>query len=448
MGGGDLTKKVDKLESKISDLNQSIDTINSTLAQLQEQVNKISKNVVTTENDKSISALNETLESLEIKVNGYDISQKNLKHQCDALRYDLNVLKSQQAEFKERLIKQECQSRRDNLLFDGVPEAPPGIKETDKDCLDAVYKIMETNMGITDARNIRIVRCHRVGPPPKVYRTVSSSTARSNGASPTGQRAQGPRPRSIIIKLHWFGDRQRIWEARFKLQKSNIFINEDFPAEINQRRRRLYPIMKKAKDVLKMKAFLSVDKLHLIDSDEKRTVVDVNTLHRLPPQLDPRYITTTERNDCFAFFGELCPLSNFHPAPIVHGETKYANVEQMYQHLKAENANDQIAAKKIMEAQTPAECKAMGDRVPESNTWASEKEVIMKHAIFLKFSQNPKLKDFLMKIKSNAIAEASPSDLYWGTGVAFNRAEATIQNKWRGKNNLGKLLQELRETFK
>jgi ribA/ribD-fused uncharacterized protein len=342
----------------------------------------------------------------------------------------MNNYKSDQVKLREKLIKIESQSRRDNLLFDGIPEAPRGTKETDKECLNAIFNILETRMGIQNARDIKIIRCHRVGPPP------------------TGRYAGSSRPRSIIIKLHWYGDRQRIWEARFKLKNSNIFVNEDFPVEINQRRKKLMPILNKAKKELHMEAYMSVDKLHLIDSDNKRTVIDVNSMHRLPANLDPKYVTTVQKNDCFAFFGELCPLSNFHPAPIRSDRHTFANVEQMYQYTKAEKANDQVAMKKILEAESPAECKAVGDRVRESADWAREKEAVMRQALYLKFTQNQHLKDFLLQIQTREIAEASPNDLFWGTGVGLRRAEVTNVNLWKGQNVLGKLLSEIRNGFK
>ncbi len=46
---------------------------------------------------------------------------------------------------------------------------------------------------------------------------------------PIKQGAQ--KPRTIIVKFHWFGNRMTVWEARKNLQGTNIFLNEDFPKE-------------------------------------------------------------------------------------------------------------------------------------------------------------------------------------------------------------------------
>ena len=435
MGGDDVKKRINKLEGNVSNLHRSIKQINETLNSMQSKLNDVISRVnnvphVSEEADKALTSLNETVMSIEKQMKDYETNHRLIQEQCHSLKYDLNTIRSQQAKLVERQVKQESHSKRDNLLFDGIPEAPTGTRETEDECLKKIYDILETKMSIPNAREIKIDRCHRVG------------------QIPTGPRTGPTRPRSIIIKPSWYSDRQTIWKARFKLRNQNIFVNEDFPAEINQRRKKLFPIMQKAKKELNMTAYMVVDKLHSIDSNEKRTIVDVDTLHRLPVALDPRYITTANKDDCFAFFGELCPLSNFHPAPIAYNGKKFANVEQMYQYTKADRAADEIAAKKILESNHPAECKAIGDRVKESTTWAAEKEEVMKQALYLKFSQNEQLKNFLKQIKASLLAEASPNDLFWGTGVRLGREEATKVNLFRGSNMLGKLLCQVRNDIK
>ena len=430
MGGGDLTKRVERVEGHISQLNESIKTINGTLGGIQTQITRLfalCKSNDDKEMETSLSAMDKTVEDINSKMSNYEKSYNIIQNECNNIQMQLNLLKSQQEKLNEKLIKQESHSRRDNLLFDGIPE---GTNETDKDCADIIYNILETNMAIPNARDIKIVRCHRVGAPP------------------AGRRTGDSRPRSIIIKLHWYGDRQRIWAARKNLKNSDIFINEDFPAEIRQRRKKLFPILRKARNELNMKkSFLSVDKLHLIDADDKRTVYDVNSLHKLPPALDARFITTVKKENHLAFFGELCPLSNFHPAPIVHHGKKFACVEQMYQHMKAMSADDLYSAKKIMETEIPLECKIIGDKVKPSANWDKEKEGVMRQALYLKFSQNVQLKDFLLQTGTMQLAEASPNDLYWGTGVGLGKVGSTKVAQWRGENKLGNLLCEIRESF-
>ena len=74
----------------------------------------------------------------------------------------------------------------------------------------------------------------------------------------------------------------------------------------------------------------------------------------------------------------------------------------------------------------------------------------MKKALYEKFSQNLALKTYLMRTGDFTIAEASPSDTFWGIGVGLRAVAASKakQFKWTGKNNLGQLLMELRTEFK
>ena len=73
-----------------------------------------------------------------------------------------------------------------------------------------------------------MTRCHRLGP-----------------KSP-GPRA---RPRSIIIKFHYYPDKETVWKAKKNLAKQNIWVREDFPQEIMEKRRVLEPIARKARDL-------------------------------------------------------------------------------------------------------------------------------------------------------------------------------------------------------
>ena len=62
----------------------------------------------------------------------------------------------------------------------------------------------------------------------------------------------------------------------------------------------------------------------------------------------------------------------------------------------------------------------------------------------LKFSQNPKLKDFLLATSNRVLAEASPRDTIWGIGLDEKDKDAQNPYKWRGLNLLGFALMKVR----
>jgi len=120
-------------------------------------------------------------------------------------------------------------------------------------------------------------------------------------------------------------------------------------------------------------------------------------------------------------------------------------VEEFFFHKKAELFDDQAAAERLMRADSPAECKRIGRSINcDQQKWREVEVPIMKQALQEKFTQNPNLKDFLLKTKDLHLAEASPTDKFWGTGVGLGKEEVTSPAKWGGQNKLGELLMSLR----
>lgn len=64
---------------------------------------------------------------------------------------------------------------------------------------------------------------------------------------------------------------------------------------------------------------------------------------------------------------------------------------------------------------------------------------------FLQFSQNPLLKNFMLKTAGTVLAEASPYDSKWGIGLAADHPDAKRRKMWRGRNLLGEVLMEVRD---
>lgn len=62
--------------------------------------------------------------------------------------------------------------------------------------------------------------------------------------------------------------------------------------------------------------------------------------------------------------------------------------------------------------------------------------------------QNPELQDYLLKTGDLQLAESSPNDRFWGTGVGLGKEGSTNPQKWNGQNKLGVLLMALRSELK
>jgi uncharacterized protein YoxC len=282
-------------ETRDTKLVNDVAKIMNSLEQVQEDIKTLRTDFnVVKESMSNVNATNESIQKdtkkIYDKLNAIDQSLYDKDKKYNELLRTVNSL-------NERLNKLESYSRRDNLLFNGIQEAPSGTKESVDDCAWKVREVLENHLGIENAKQMRFVRCHRVGTPP---------STRAGPGSPG-------RPRAIICKFHWYGDRQLVWQSKNKLKGTKIIIQEDFPKEILDRRKLLLPIMYAARKQ-NLTSYLAVDKLHVItrtDNGEKHQVYDVGNLKSLPKSLDPRWVTTERKDNVLAFSGPcvLYPIS-------------------------------------------------------------------------------------------------------------------------------------------
>ncbi|KAJ4935517.1 hypothetical protein JOQ06_017049, partial [Pogonophryne albipinna] len=111
----------------------------------------------------------------------------------------------------------EGQSKRKNLIIDGIPESPGESWE------ESEYKVREllrTELQMDEER-IEVERAHRMG----------------NGRG-------ADKPRQIVVKFLRFKDKTVVMGRRNRLKGTNIFLNEDYPEAVRQKRKELVPAMK------------------------------------------------------------------------------------------------------------------------------------------------------------------------------------------------------------
>ena len=145
------------------------------------------------------------------------------RSQINQLTLKFNTLQAEADKLHNRIVNMEAQSRRDNLLFYGLKEK---IGETENDLRVWMTGLLTDPFGFTNAEDMKIERIHRKGPI----------------GNPRYRRQNRP----VIVKWHSFQTRQLIWESRKKLKNTDIFMAEDYPREIEEKRQRLTPVMKAA----------------------------------------------------------------------------------------------------------------------------------------------------------------------------------------------------------
>jgi hypothetical protein len=156
--------------------------------------------------------------------------------------------------------------------------------------------------------------------------------------------------------------------------------------------------------------------------------------------------------------GEYRFMSNMFVAPFEIDGMTFPTVEHYYQWSKAmmfEGKDSETGAKMMKpprnkEFTEAKSVKALGRKVKEYSDakWDDVKIPIMEKALRAKFV-NPKhgLLEKLLATGNRPIGEANPRDKYWGIGTSADTADAKNPAKWKGQNQLGKLLMKLRDEF-
>ena len=179
-----------------------------------------------------------------------------------------------------------------------------GIQEhPNEDCEEVVRACLRSSLGLSDnaVKAILISRCHRLGKKKSNY----------------------PRPIATNFVIH--SQKMLVWQKKFALRGSPYMIKEDFPREIQNRRKLMLPIYNEAKERERVTKIVG----------EKGTYKGRTYNYSQANQLscDFKFFGSgqSHRNSKIVFYGCSAPYSNFYPASLREGATTYTCSEQMYQ---------------------------------------------------------------------------------------------------------------------
>jgi ribA/ribD-fused uncharacterized protein len=152
----------------------------------------------------------------------------------------------------------------------------------------------------------------------------------------------------------------------------------------------------------------------------------------------------TVRGD-FVFFWSGWP-SQWHPADFTVDDVEYTCAEQYMMAEKARLFGDEETRRMILSTASPREHKALGRRVRgfDEARWEAACRDVVYRGNLAKFSQSPELHNLLVETGEKILAEASPTDVIWGIGLAADDPRALDRKAWRGKNWLGEALMRVR----
>lgn len=447
------------LDEKLTPIYDSFDNLRKDMNQLKCDTKEVSKKVE--ENSKEIETniakinsvvkknedLVQTVAGLEtIKRDIKDLKQDTLRIQKETDEKNKQLernnkkvesviewndrLYQELADAKKEILKLEAYSRRDNLKFIGLEENPG------ENCENMIKTFCKQNLELPEemVANMKFVRVHRIGI---------------------------PRPgtiRPILARFHYFGDRTRVYQAR-KIQyekqtrvEDKIFVLEDFPTVIDERRQKMLPVVNnvyKYKNTVEpdLKVSFVMDKLYL---DKK--VYTVENLDQLPSKYSSNVmpVSKVENDDQLFFWSKNSVFSNHYLCVFSAPDVRQFNcVEQYIMAQKARLFKDVSSYYKIMCATDPIEQKNMGKRIKGYNAsiWLDACCDIVFEANKYKFEQNECLKNELLSTHGKELIEASPHDRYWGIGLRITDPAIFDKRNWKGDNVLGSLLVKVRDAL-
>ena len=233
--------------------------------------------------------------------------------------------------------------------------------------------------------------------------------------------------------------------ANKKYLPKGVFADKQYCAEIENTRRILRPVIRKARRG-KYKGRCRMERDQIV-IDGKR--YGLRNLHQLPPDLTTFKCTSAESEDCIGFFGELNELSNFHPCKFEINGIKYSSSEQWIQHCKAKYFKDTITMAQILSTETALDSKLLARDIAgyDERRW---KEVAYKECykgLFEKFAQNEEIKQVLVNTGNKRLVESS-YDQVWGTGIPLNDPSCLDRSKWTSPGILSKLLMDIRSKLR
>jgi len=140
-------------------------------------------------------------------------------------------------------------------------------------------------------------------------------------------------------------------------------------------------------------------------------------------------------------------FSQWYKAPFVIDGNRYNTAEHYMIAEKARLFGDENTLNRILKAKNPAEAKKLGRLVIGFNEekWLEHRFDIVCRANYAKFSQDSRLKQFLINTGNKVMVEASPVDKIWGVGLSATHDHIYNPRLWKGLNLLGYALMVVRE---
>ena len=170
----------------------------------------------------SVNKLTDKVNTMDTKINGLEARMANIEQSRDYDSKSVDSLQTKQTEIdklvkemrkleeqqQEKLLELQSREMRDNLIFYRIPEEKG---ETDQDCVEKVLNLIQSELRVENARDIRFHKVHRIG------------------------RFNRNKTRPIVAKFAFFPEREKVRKSAKNLEGTNYSIGQQFPKEILER---------------------------------------------------------------------------------------------------------------------------------------------------------------------------------------------------------------------
>ena len=244
-----MNEMVQKMSSTFLCKLETIETKISKLDSIEKEISLTRYDI--SDLKRESSELRQKVEEVEVSCGTVSSLFDDCKKVTDENKRELSNLKSENSylkqnceNLKEELLELKARSMQENLLFFGLAEPPRGFPdETESKLRDFLKHELS---GIDPGRIDTIVfdRVHRLGRP---------------------KRDPENNSRPIVAKFERYIDRELIRKAGIDLnrRRNGYSIREQFPPEIEERRKPLYPVMRRYLENDQNKVSLVRDKLYI-----------------------------------------------------------------------------------------------------------------------------------------------------------------------------------------
>lgn len=244
------------MDSRINELHQSMLSVSSRVRSLETQTTELNKKLL--ECETSCQGVGNLFDEVEEQTKS---NTRNIIHHDSRIK-KLETFEKQPAQnqdqhideinrLKDSILDLQCRSMKNNLIFTGISYSK--FENCEQKLRNFLYEELEIEYPVGFGN------VHRFGKKGR------------NGARP------------IVARFIYRREFEDVLRNAFKLRGKPVSIHEQFPAEIENRRKQLYPVMKQAKRDGKM-ATMTRDKL-FIDGER---YMPINEMVNHPPQTQDR----------------------------------------------------------------------------------------------------------------------------------------------------------------